>query len=144
MDTPSKTERSVVALVKRDKTEKKGKLYVVVVGVEKYPFLPTDCNGRSCDLAYPVDDAAEILGVLKQRTAPLFSGMVGLALTAIVILGSAIILKVQSFGLRCAFWICLVTRPDSMTSSSFMPILRMAFFTQSAAKMRIRLSSRDR
>jgi TRAP transporter 4TM/12TM fusion protein len=33
--------------------------------------------------------------------------MVGLALTAIVSLGSAIILRVSSFALRCAFWIAL-------------------------------------
>jgi TRAP transporter 4TM/12TM fusion protein len=45
--------------------------------------------------------------LLFSGRTPLFSGMVGLALTAIVILGSAIILKVQSFGLRCAFWIAL-------------------------------------
>lgn len=38
---------------------------------------------------------------------PMFSGIVGLALTAIVILGSAIILKVSSWGLRMAFWIAL-------------------------------------
>ena len=43
--------------------------------------------------------------LLFSGRTPLFSGMVGLALTAIVILGSAIILRVQSFGLRCAFWI---------------------------------------
>ena len=45
--------------------------------------------------------------LLFSGRTPLFSGMVGLALTAIVILGSAIILRVQSFGLRCAFWIAL-------------------------------------
>jgi TRAP transporter 4TM/12TM fusion protein len=45
--------------------------------------------------------------LLFSGRTPLFSGMVGLALTAIVILGSAIILKVQSFGLRCAFWMAL-------------------------------------
>jgi TRAP transporter 4TM/12TM fusion protein len=38
---------------------------------------------------------------------PMFSGTVGLALTAIVILGSAIILRVSSWGLRMAFWIAL-------------------------------------
>ena len=55
------TERSVVALGKKTREgRKKGKLYVVVVGAEKYPFLPTDCSGRSCDLRYPVDDAAEL------------------------------------------------------------------------------------
>ncbi|MFI8742767.1 TRAP transporter permease [Stutzerimonas zhaodongensis] len=45
--------------------------------------------------------------LLFSGRTPLFSGMVGLALTAIVILGSAIILKVSSFGLRVAFWIAL-------------------------------------
>jgi TRAP transporter 4TM/12TM fusion protein len=45
--------------------------------------------------------------LLFSGRTPLFSGMVGLALTAIVILGSAIILKVSSFGIRIAFWIAL-------------------------------------
>lgn len=45
--------------------------------------------------------------LLFSGRTPLFSGMVGLALTAIVILGSAIIFRVPSFGLRCAFWIAL-------------------------------------
>lgn len=47
-----------------------------------------------------------VLLLFSGRT-PLFSGMVGLALTAIVILGSAIILRVSSFGLRIAFWVAL-------------------------------------
>ena len=45
--------------------------------------------------------------LLFSGRTPLFSGMVGLALTAIVILGSAIILRVSSFALRMAFWIAL-------------------------------------
>ncbi|MCW2270913.1 Sialic acid TRAP transporter permease protein SiaT [compost metagenome] len=45
--------------------------------------------------------------LLFSGRTPLFSGMVGLALTAIVILGSALILKVSSTGLRVAFWIAL-------------------------------------
>ncbi|MBA1204451.1 TRAP transporter permease [Pseudomonas capeferrum] len=45
--------------------------------------------------------------LLFSGRTPLFSGMVGLALTAIVILGSAIILRVRHLGLRCAFWIAL-------------------------------------
>jgi TRAP transporter 4TM/12TM fusion protein len=45
--------------------------------------------------------------LLFSGRTPLFTGMVGLALTAIVILGSAIILRVSSFALRCAFWIAL-------------------------------------
>lgn len=45
--------------------------------------------------------------LLFSGRTPLFSGMIGLALTAIVILGSAIILRVSSFALRCAFWVAL-------------------------------------
>ncbi|KAB0488114.1 TRAP transporter, 4TM/12TM fusion protein [Pseudomonas reinekei] len=48
-----------------------------------------------------------LVHLLFSGRTPLFSGMVGLALTAIVILGSAIILRVSSFALRCAFWIAL-------------------------------------
>jgi TRAP transporter 4TM/12TM fusion protein len=48
-----------------------------------------------------------LIYLLFSGRTPLFSGTVGLALTAIVILGSAIILQVSSFGLRIAFWIAL-------------------------------------
>ncbi len=76
------TERSVVALGKKKTAalEKKGKLYVVVVGVEKYPLLPTACGGHSCDLRYPVDDAAAFLETVAAKTAPLFNGMETLVL----------------------------------------------------------------
>ncbi|KQW35052.1 MULTISPECIES: TRAP transporter permease [Pseudomonas] len=50
---------------------------------------------------------AVLVYLLFSGRTPLFSGMVGLALTAIVILGSAIILKVSNYALRCAFWIAL-------------------------------------
>ena len=70
------TERSVVALAKSRRDDKpKGKLFLVVVGAEKYPLLPTDCNGRACDLRYPVDDAAGLVRVIAERSAPLYSGM---------------------------------------------------------------------
>lgn len=75
------TERSVVALAKTRREEKrKGKLYLIAIGVEKYPLLPTECNGRSCDLRYPVDDAAELVRVIAERSAPLYSGMETLVL----------------------------------------------------------------
>ncbi|MGE4406916.1 TRAP transporter permease [Pseudomonas sp.] len=45
--------------------------------------------------------------LLFSGRTPLFSGMIGLSLTAIVILGSAIILRASSFALRMAFWIAL-------------------------------------
>jgi len=48
-----------------------------------------------------------LIYLLFSGRTPLFAGMVGLALTAIVILGSAIILRVSSFALRIAFWIAL-------------------------------------
>lgn len=75
------TERSVKALGTKRKAEvKKGKLYVAVIGVEKYPFLPDACGGRSCDLRYPVDDATAFLAIVEKKTAPLFSGMQSLVL----------------------------------------------------------------
>ncbi|MCO7565222.1 TRAP transporter permease [Pseudomonas sp. S 311-6] len=45
--------------------------------------------------------------LLFSGRTPLYSGMVGLALTAIVILGSAIILRAGKTWLRVAFWIAL-------------------------------------
>ncbi len=75
------TERSVVAIARKtDQGAKKGKLYVVVVGAEKYPLLKTDCSGRPCDLRYPVDDAAEFLRVLSEKSAPLYTGLEALVL----------------------------------------------------------------
>lgn len=79
---------------------------------------------RSNLMGLPKDQCPSALGAVKEKwyllipllvlvyllfsgRTPLFSGMVGLALTAIVILGSAIIFRVQSFGLRCAFWVAL-------------------------------------
>lgn len=50
---------------------------------------------------------AVLVYLLFSGRTPMFSGTVGLALTAIVILGSAIILRVSSMGLRMAFWIAL-------------------------------------
>ena len=50
---------------------------------------------------------AVLVYLLFSGRTPMFAGTIGLALTAIVILGSAIILKVSSFALRIAFWIAL-------------------------------------
>ena len=75
------TERSVVAIARKaDQGARKGKLYVVVVGAEKYPLLKTECSGRPCDLRYPVDDAAEVLRVLSEKSAPLYTGLEALVL----------------------------------------------------------------
>ncbi|WP_264312474.1 TRAP transporter permease [Pseudomonas putida] len=48
-----------------------------------------------------------LVALLFSGRTPLYSGMVGLALTAIVILGSAIILRAQGTWLRAAFWVAL-------------------------------------
>ena len=70
------TERSAVALFKRKKkVEKRGKLYVAVIGINQYPKLPDACAGKPCDLRYPVADALEFLNVIRERTAPLYTGM---------------------------------------------------------------------
>lgn len=50
---------------------------------------------------------AVLVYLLFTGRTPMFSGTVGLALTAIVILGSAIILRAPSFWLRMAFWAAL-------------------------------------
>ncbi|TNF83244.1 TRAP transporter permease [Pseudomonas sp. ICMP22404] len=63
--------------------------------------------GAVKDNWYLLIPLAVLIYLLFSGRTPLFSGMVGLALTAIVILGSAIILRVSSFALRCAFWIAL-------------------------------------
>ncbi|WP_319824703.1 caspase family protein [Thalassovita sp.] len=77
------TERSAVALSKRKQVaEKKGKLFVAVVGVNKYPNLPDACGGKPCDLAYPVADALEFLNVVRERTAPMFTGMESLVMVS--------------------------------------------------------------
>ena len=48
-----------------------------------------------------------LIGLLFSGRTPLFSGTVGLALTAIVILGSAVILNVSALGWRIAYWVAL-------------------------------------
>jgi len=48
-----------------------------------------------------------LVWLLFSGRTPMFAGTIGLALTAIVILGSAIIARASSFGLRIAFWIAL-------------------------------------
>lgn len=57
--------------------------------------------------AYLLIPLAVLVGLLFSGRTPLFSGTVGLALTTIVILGSALILPIPAFGLRLAFWIAL-------------------------------------
>jgi WD40 repeat protein/uncharacterized caspase-like protein len=70
------TERSVKAIGRMRETDRPaGTLFVVAIGVEDYPFLPRACGGRSCNLSFPVDDAAEFVRLVDQRTRPLFREM---------------------------------------------------------------------
>jgi WD40 repeat protein/uncharacterized caspase-like protein len=69
------TERSVKVVGRASRAAQTGTLYVVAIGAEDYPLLPTACSGRSCNLSYPVDDAAEFVRVLAERTAPLYREM---------------------------------------------------------------------
>ncbi len=69
------TERGATALMRRVSARSPGRLRVAVVGVDDYPLLPTGCNGRSCDLAFPGADALAFLSVLAERTAPLHETM---------------------------------------------------------------------
>ncbi|MGN5518394.1 TRAP transporter permease [Halopseudomonas sp. Lyrl_26] len=48
-----------------------------------------------------------LIWLLFSGRTPMFAGTVGLALTAIVILGSALILRLSSTALRVAFWVAL-------------------------------------
>ena len=50
---------------------------------------------------------AILIWLLFSGRTPMFAGTVGLALTAIVILGSALILRLSSTALRVAFWVAL-------------------------------------
>ncbi|WP_114649047.1 TRAP transporter permease [Pseudothauera hydrothermalis] len=50
---------------------------------------------------------AVLVGLLFSGYTPLFSGMVGLALTAVLILGAAVALRLTGNALRAAFWIAL-------------------------------------
>jgi uncharacterized caspase-like protein/WD40 repeat protein len=75
------TERSVVALARKaEESKPKGKLYVVAIGADKYPFLAADCSGQPCDLRYPVADASQFLKVLVEESGALYSGVEALVL----------------------------------------------------------------
>ena len=64
-----------------------------------------------------------LIYLLFSGRTPMYAGTAGLALTVIVILGSAIILKVEETKLRVAFWIVL----GLITSSLFKYGITMAF-----------------
>jgi uncharacterized caspase-like protein len=106
------TERSVRALGTKRKAEvQKGRLYVAVIGVNKYPQLPDACNGRSCDLRFPVDDATGFLAMIEKKTAPLFSGM-----EALVLVNREVLEDKSSSGYAVA-GLDAVLEPDSDTIS---------------------------
>lgn len=70
------TERSVKAVGRKAQgRERAGTLYLLAIGVESYPLLPTACGGRACDLAYPVDDAVQFARLVAEKAAPLYERM---------------------------------------------------------------------
>ncbi|MEP4421645.1 MAG: caspase family protein, partial [Nitratireductor sp.] len=70
------TERSVKAVGRKARgRERAGTLYLLAIGVESYPLLPTACGGRACDLAYPVDDAVKFARLVAEKAAPLYERM---------------------------------------------------------------------
>lgn len=69
------TERGATAIARRAPAVQPGRLRVAVVGVQDYPLLPDACNGRSCDLAFPLADALNFLSVVAEKTAPLYNAM---------------------------------------------------------------------
>lgn len=75
-------ERGAFTFVDTATVAPKGKLYIAVVGVQDFPFLPTACGGRSCNLSFPVADAAEFLQTVSSKTAPMFESMEVLALVS--------------------------------------------------------------
>ena len=108
---------------------------VPFVEIAKAALIPRCCTSARCSgwsteakraglKGLPKDECPSARAAVKERwyllipllvlvwllfsgRTPMFAGTIGLSLTAIVILGSAIILKVSSFGLRIAFWIAL-------------------------------------
>lgn len=75
------TERGATALApKRSAQKPKGKLYVIAIGINDYPHLTEQCSGKSCNLRFPVADAAEFLRVVSERTLPLYAEMEALLL----------------------------------------------------------------
>lgn len=75
-------ERGAFALVDKRTVAPKGTLYIAVIGVQDFPYLPTACGGRSCNLSFPVADAAEFLQTVSAKTAPMFESMEVLALVS--------------------------------------------------------------
>ena len=75
-------ERGAFTLVEDTQPEPRGKLYVAVIGVQDFPHLTDACDGKSCNLSYPVADAAEFLRQISEKTAPMFEEMEVLALAS--------------------------------------------------------------
>lgn len=75
-------ERGAFTFVNAATPAPKGKLYLAVIGVQDFPYLPTACGGRSCNLSFPVADAAEFLRAVSSKTAPMFERMEVLALVS--------------------------------------------------------------
>ncbi|WP_454610641.1 caspase family protein [Labrenzia sp. MBR-25] len=65
-----------------EEADRKGRLFVVVVGVDNYPMLPNTCSGPngSCNLKYAVKDASAFLETVIDRVSTRFVETVELKL----------------------------------------------------------------
>lgn len=73
------TERALRARFsrdERDKKKKRGRLFVVAVGVNDYPLLPKVCSGAggSCNLKYAGKDASAFLEAVTETVGKRFAG----------------------------------------------------------------------
>jgi len=77
------TERGAFDFYEQTEQEKtKGRLFVIVVGVNDYPLLLNTCSGPggSCDLKYAVNDASAFLETVSDRIGGRFEGISDLQL----------------------------------------------------------------
>jgi WD40 repeat protein len=75
-----KTEHDLLVYLDREGLlDKKGRLFVLAIGVDKYYHLPAKCGGlgnQSCDLQYASADARLIVDTLTKKAAPLHTEMI--------------------------------------------------------------------
>jgi TRAP transporter 4TM/12TM fusion protein len=70
---------------------------------------------------------AALVGMLFEGFTPMFAGMTGLALTAILILGAAIAARMSSTAFRYVFWVGLGLAASSFVQYGIYPVLGIIF-----------------
>jgi TRAP transporter 4TM/12TM fusion protein len=66
---------------------------------------------------------AVLVGMLFHGFTPMFAGMVGLALTAILILGAAIAARISSTAFRYVFWLAVGLGASTFVKAGIVPVL---------------------